>query len=129
MSQMVAITSQLAATKIADATPKDKENKPEAVKNSTEMMTNGDVGGTSEQEQEFTDPFCNADNPQIITFQDVTSAAFKIKKGIEYTPCPVRKGDDSFFFIKAPRSLSKLVRRFAGTLINGALIITNWHFY
>ncbi|KXJ70483.1 hypothetical protein RP20_CCG023396 [Aedes albopictus] len=88
MSQMVAITSQLAATKIADATPKDKENKPEAVKNSTEMMTNGDAGGTSEQEQEFTDPFCNADNPQIITFQDVTSAAFKIKKGIEYTPCP-----------------------------------------
>uniref|UniRef100_A0A182M857 Serine racemase n=1 Tax=Anopheles culicifacies TaxID=139723 RepID=A0A182M857_9DIPT len=38
-------------------------------------------------EPEIVDPFCNADNPQIITFQDVTSAAFKIRKGVELTPC------------------------------------------
>ncbi|XP_065088484.1 L-threonine ammonia-lyase-like isoform X2 [Ochlerotatus camptorhynchus] len=43
---------------------------------------------SDENLEEFTDPFCNADNPQIITFQDVTSAAFRIKNGIEHTPCP-----------------------------------------
>ena len=35
----------------------------------------------------FEDPLCNPNNVQVITFQDVTSAAFKIKNGIEYTPC------------------------------------------
>lgn len=35
------------------------------------------------------DPFCDEKNPKIITFHDVTSASFKIKGGIEYTPCPV----------------------------------------
>lgn len=39
------------------------------------------------------DPFCDEKNPKIITFHDVTSASFKIKGGIEYTPCPV----SSFF--------------------------------
>lgn len=34
------------------------------------------------------DPFCNAEKPQKITFQDVTSAAFMIKGGVEVTPCP-----------------------------------------
>lgn len=35
------------------------------------------------------DPYCNAQNPVVISFQDITSAAFKIKSGIEYTPCSV----------------------------------------
>lgn len=52
-------------------------------------VTGAETKAAAEQLDEFTDPFCNADNPQIITFQDVTSAAFKIKNGIEYTPCPV----------------------------------------
>lgn len=51
-------------------------------------VTGAETKAAAEQQDEFTDPFCNADNPQIITFQDVTSAAFKIKNGIEYTPCP-----------------------------------------
>ena len=38
---------------------------------------------------ELEDPFCNPKNPHIITFHDITSAAFKIKSGIEVTPCPV----------------------------------------
>lgn len=35
------------------------------------------------------DPLCVAENPHKITFQDVTTAAFIIKGGVEYTPCPV----------------------------------------
>ncbi|XP_075218615.1 serine racemase isoform X2 [Lycorma delicatula] len=33
------------------------------------------------------DPHCRAESPQIISFADVTSAAFKIKNGIIETPC------------------------------------------
>lgn len=44
---------------------------------------------------EIEDPFCNAKNPLKITFQDVTSAAFMIKNGVELTPCPV----NLFFYI------------------------------
>ncbi|XP_014475168.1 PREDICTED: L-threonine ammonia-lyase isoform X2 [Dinoponera quadriceps] len=37
--------------------------------------------------KELIDPFCIKDQPQKITFQDITSAAFKIKSGIIKTPC------------------------------------------
>lgn len=40
-------------------------------------------------QETVSDPFCDAANPKIITFHDVTSASFKIKGGIEYTPCAV----------------------------------------
>lgn len=40
-----------------------------------------------EGETEIMDPYCNPEHPIVITFQDVTSAAFKIKGGIEFTPC------------------------------------------
>lgn len=35
------------------------------------------------------DPLCSARTAQHITFQDVTTASFRIKGGIEYTPCQV----------------------------------------
>lgn len=38
-------------------------------------------------EDDLNDPYCVEDNPQRITFEDVTSAAFKIKCGIINTPC------------------------------------------
>ncbi|XP_020813187.1 uncharacterized protein LOC110188002 [Drosophila serrata] len=38
--------------------------------------------------EEIIDPFCNPDNPQRISFHDVTSAAFLIRGGVERTPCP-----------------------------------------
>lgn len=129
MSQTAAITSQMAATTITNTEKKQKENKPEAEKNSTEMMSNG---GTAEQEQEIVDPFCNADNPQIITFQDVTSAAFKIKKGIEYTPCPVRR-ENSLTALPSSSSphpsVDGSLNGSLRVLINEALINTNWRFY
>lgn len=34
------------------------------------------------------DPLCSARTAQAVTFQDVTTASFLIKGGVEYTPCP-----------------------------------------
>lgn len=95
MSQTAAssITSQLAATKITSSDvgsgktptkPSEQDKKLDGAK----VIDSVAAAAAAAEQQEFTDPFCNADNPQIITFQDVTSAAFRIKKGIEYTPCP-----------------------------------------
>jgi len=39
--------------------------------------------------EEIVDPFCNPEQPQRISFHDVTSAAFLIRGGVERTPCPV----------------------------------------
>lgn len=40
------------------------------------------------------DPLCTARTAQKVTFQDVTTASFLIKGGVEYTPCPVsRRGE------------------------------------
>lgn len=36
------------------------------------------------------DPFCNPDKPIKITFEEITSAAYKIRRGIKNTPCEVR---------------------------------------
>lgn len=38
---------------------------------------------------EIIDPFCSPENPVKITFQDITSASYLIKTGIEYTSCTV----------------------------------------
>lgn len=39
--------------------------------------------------RELEDPLCSPNNVQKITFQDITTASFLIKGGVEYTPCPV----------------------------------------
>lgn len=39
--------------------------------------------------RELEDPLCSPNNVQRISFQDVTTASFLIKGGVEYTPCPV----------------------------------------
>ncbi|XP_033216677.1 L-threonine ammonia-lyase isoform X2 [Belonocnema kinseyi] len=36
---------------------------------------------------ELIDPFCMEDHPLTITFEDITSAAFKVKTGVINTPC------------------------------------------
>lgn len=43
-----------------------------------------------DEEEQPIDPFCVENRPHKITFEDVTSAAFKIKGGIINTPCVVR---------------------------------------
>ncbi|XP_076283134.1 serine racemase isoform X2 [Lasioglossum baleicum] len=50
-----------------------------------ESSCNGDLDLHSNEE--LVDPFCVEENPQKITFEDITSAAFKIKCGIINTPC------------------------------------------
>lgn len=45
-------------------------------------------------EDEFEDPLCTAKTAHRITFQDVTTASFMIKGGVEYTPCPVSEQND-----------------------------------
>ncbi|CAL7951034.1 unnamed protein product [Xylocopa violacea] len=42
---------------------------------------------TFDKDEELVDPFCVEESPQKITFEDVTSAAFKIKCGVINTPC------------------------------------------
>lgn len=42
-----------------------------------------------EADGHIADPNCVAENPYRVTFQDITSAAFLIKSGIECTPCTV----------------------------------------
>lgn len=38
---------------------------------------------------EIKDPSCLAEKPVRVTFQDIASAAFMIRSGVEYTPCTV----------------------------------------
>ena len=45
---------------------------------------------TMQVEEELVDIFCDPARPVAIQFQDVSAAAFKIKSGIERTPCNVR---------------------------------------
>lgn len=42
---------------------------------------------------EVIDPHCVAEKPVRVTFQDITSASYLIKSGIEYTPCTVISND------------------------------------
>lgn len=38
---------------------------------------------------DMVDPYCDPKNPVKITFNDVSSAAYRIKGGIDMTPCTV----------------------------------------
>lgn len=38
-------------------------------------------------EPEIPDPFCNPDAPVCVTFDEITSAAYRIKSGIKNTDC------------------------------------------
>lgn len=40
---------------------------------------------------DIVDPNCIAEKPIRVTFQDITSASYVIKSGIEYTPCTVNE--------------------------------------
>lgn len=42
---------------------------------------------TTEEEEDIKDPACDPDNPVQVKFQDVSAAAYKIRNGIQRTPC------------------------------------------
>jgi len=44
----------------------------------------------SQEDEDLKDPFCDPDHPVVVTFQDVSAAAYKIQRGIAKTPCNVR---------------------------------------
>lgn len=46
-------------------------------------------------EDDLFDEWCDPNNPRILRFEEIAAAAYRIKYGVEKTPCPVR----SFSFI------------------------------
>lgn len=59
---------------------------------STDFATeqdNQEDGNQDDGEVQIIDPNCVAEKPYRITFQDITSASYLIKSGIECTPCTV----------------------------------------
>lgn len=64
--------------------------------NPEELVGNGEEQSTKVLDcSEIIDPHCTASNPYTVTFQDITSAAFLIRKGIDRTPCTVCLSFDS----------------------------------
>jgi threonine dehydratase len=52
------------------------------------VMEMGSANGLPEDaEEDLKDEFCDPDNPIVVKFQDVSAAAYKIKSGIQRTPC------------------------------------------
>jgi len=44
----------------------------------------------NDDDDDLRDPFCDPEHPVVVTFQDVSAAAFTIRLGITRTPCNVR---------------------------------------
>ena len=40
------------------------------------------------------DPWCNANKPVIVNFEQISAAAYRIKDGIVKTPCDVSEGSE-----------------------------------
>ena len=49
--------------------------------------------------EELIDPFCDPNNPVVIPFQEISAAAYKIKSGIERTPCVVSMNNVAYIRI------------------------------
>ena len=41
--------------------------------------------------EDLIDQFCDPDHPVRVTFNDISAAAYRIKGGVENTPCTVRR--------------------------------------
>lgn len=41
--------------------------------------------------EEIKDPWCDPENPRIVSFENVSAAAFRIRDGIVRSPCDVSK--------------------------------------
>ena len=76
---------------------KPTETQTTNVNNSNEEITKKISTIELTDEEIHRDPYCQEHNPQKITFNDITSAAFMIKDGIENTPCSVRLILKKFF--------------------------------
>ncbi|XP_070562847.1 L-threonine ammonia-lyase-like [Ptychodera flava] len=68
---------------------KTEANKMPTAEDSLEKPVNGVVNSKNhdDNEEELKDEFCDPENPIVVRFQDVSAAAYKIKNGIQRTPC------------------------------------------
>ena len=48
---------------------------------------------SGESDEDLRDQYCDPEHPISVSFQEVSAAAYKIKGGIERTPCAVRSSD------------------------------------
>lgn len=62
------------------------------------MCENNRLNNNESFDSEVSDPYCVADKPYVVTFQDITSASFLIKSGIECTPCKVSRNYLNFIW-------------------------------
>jgi len=61
------------------------------IDNADKQQTNGHVNGNhSNPTEQILDPFCDPENPVKVSFHDVSAAAYKIKGGVQKTPCLVK---------------------------------------
>ena len=54
-----------------------------------ESLSKVDFSQLSITKEDLKDPYCDPENPKIIDFEHISAAAFKLKGGIENTPCTV----------------------------------------
>lgn len=55
------------------------------------------------------DEFCDPDNPKKISFEDISAAAYKIRNGIQKTPCTVWKYFTCYVYVMCKRYLTTMV--------------------
>ena len=55
------------------------------------QITDIDLKSLEISEDDLYDKFCDPDKPMRIQFNDVSAAAYRIKGGVEITPCTVKE--------------------------------------
>jgi hypothetical protein len=75
---------------------KENTSPPKKARKVEDTPVNGDITSDSDSslkkdfsDEPLTDRFCDPANPKKIQFQDVSAAAYKIKSGVQRTPCTV----------------------------------------
>ncbi|ESO89242.1 hypothetical protein LOTGIDRAFT_183268 [Lottia gigantea] len=69
----------------------DTSNNGPVVNNSDSLEDDQNTEEQKEVNCDIKDEFCDPENPKPIKFQDVSAAAFKIKGGIQKTPCTISR--------------------------------------
>lgn len=56
----------------------------------SDEITKIDLDKLDIRPEDLKDPYCNPEKPINISFNDISAAAYRLKGGIENTPCTVR---------------------------------------
>jgi threonine dehydratase len=71
-----------------ESNPRPVETKAVAsTKVDPQLTTTAVQNGSASNDVDMRDPFCDPNNPITIRFQDIGAANFKIRGGVEHTPC------------------------------------------